>query len=519
MNYLRDFYKQSGKYQVSLNYTDLGVGSANFGLSGANTFGFNVTSGLVYCEGYPVSAVDETESIFLTIVGDGFNSTAWIDNKPVFTKPGSFSFKNIYCSSAHDFSFNETLMGIQPELTTAFSGWSGQTGYMYIVNNGDDTLEIDSISLEGSYIRVNSYESSIAPGGSGLVELFYPSNSTTSGTGQLALETNAGDYNLGQFLGYEWVNNLGDLDMYFEGGFYNPTGSSKFFIQNRYQRDIDVELFLDDDDFYIITDDSGVILLSDIDDEFYLYEQTSRYATILGTGQFTLSINTSITGPTTFPVSYSGMFTGIGGRLGATGTGVAAGTANLVVYPEGNLVYEYSVPASSIISGDVYLGNLTGLLTGLVGPGSGVYHFFGPVSGSVDFAYNSTTFVGIIPSVLASFTGQVDNTLDLETSVIGDYNYLAYENVEVFEGYGEYIDLWEIDVYDVDRGTENLKTLGRYTTKGFGITGVTYRIPEGGRISGEVRYNNPYQRPILSKMALRVNDYTSINQQISIESR
>lgn len=518
MNYLRDFYRQSGKYQVEMNYFDSGGSGARFGVSGNNTFTFDVTDNVVYCEGFPVSSLDESQSIFVTVCGNGLNSTAWIDDRPVFTKDGPFDFDKIYCNSSGDFIFDETLYGIQPDLSVNFSGWNGRSGYLWVTNNGGDSLEISSANFEGSYVHVGSFPSSTAPESSGLVYLEYLSQSSTSGTGRLLLETNAGDFSLGQFIGYEWVNPNGFLAMYFESGFYDPSGRSKFFIQNNYLQDVNVNIFFDDNTDYILTDDSGNVFLTDSGEELYLSKE--RFANVQGSGLFTFEVAAFINGAQTFNVPYEGWITGVGGRLNNTGTRYVRDSVNITIYPEGNLVYPYDVTASSVIGGYLYYSaSLTGNLTGLVGPGSGIYHFEQPVTGFVDVAYNAETLLPYIPSVFDVFTGQVNNTLDLNSSYVGDYEFMAYDTVDVSEGFGEYIDVWDIDVYDVDRGTENLFALGRYTTKGFGQTGVTYRIPASQRISGEVRYLSDYSEPFLAKLIMRVTDFNSINDQIQIEVR
>lgn len=517
MNYVRDFYKQSGKFQVAMNYYDSGS-AATFGLSGNNTFGFAVSNSIVYCEGFPVSSLDESDSIFVTVCGNGSAATAWIDDKPVYTKTGTFNFDKIYCDSAGNFSFNETLYGEQPDLDVSFSGWDGQTGYIWVKNNGTDMLEISSATLAGSFIHVDTFASSIAPGASGQVRVSYLSNSSTSGTGQLVLDTNAGEFSLGQFLDFEWTNNNGFLNMYFENGFYNPSGTSRFFIQNNYLRDVEVGIFFDDNTTMILTDESGTIFLTDSGEELILSKE--RFATVTGSGLFTVNIATAVTGSKTVPVEYEGWITGVGGRLGATGTRYIQDSANITVYTEGDLYYNYDVTASSIISGDLYYSaSLTGSLYALVGPGSGEYHFNQVVTGSVNVCYNAQTLVAMVPSVFTPFTGMVDNVIELEDSWVGPYTFMIQDEVEVSEGFGSFLDVWDIDIFDVDRGTENLFVEGRYTSSGFGTTGVTYRIPEGERISGEVRYSSDYSEPFLAKLIMRVTDFNSINDQIQIEVR
>jgi hypothetical protein len=246
-----------------------------------------------------------------------------------------------------------------------------------------------------------------------------------------------------------------------------------------------------------------------------------RFVEIPGTGNFTTDIYATVFGPTSFAVPYQGLFTGVGGKLGATGVTWREGVVNLTIYPEGDLIYNFETTASSIISGELYYSTkLSGSLTGTVGPGDfGQYHFDQAVTGPVDTAYHHSTLQLIAPSVFSTFTGYIDRVMDLESAVIGEYNFSVVDTVEVSEGYPTFLELWDMTTFDIDRGPEHYKEHGWYDAYGYKNSGLTYRIPAETKISGQVRYINDYDEQILSKMILRVTDFNSINETISIQSR
>jgi hypothetical protein len=336
--------------------------------------------------------------------------------------------------------FAESLAGRQPSIGHSFSGWNNtlKSGNIFIKNNGAYSLGISGLSLADIPLDLYFTPTSIAPNASGYFPIAYRSNSPFSGTGIFNVTTNAGSYQFTEYFDCQPINTYGSISVSFANDFIRPTGQSQFSIRNEGIQDAMVNLFLDYSSGTLKDISTGYARYPTgvgTGTGYFNYASGGFFRPIPGSGRF--SYFSAVTGGATgLTYGYTGNFTGIGGRLGATGVQVKSGS--------------YFVSLTGVVSGNNYFN---------------------------------------IPM-----------------------------DVDVYEGQGSIFDLWNIIYYDTERGAENFTTLSRKNSSGFGVTGVTYRVPVGGTTSGVVYFANNYAKDIFQNLIFRVTDNSSINTNLYINS-
>lgn len=521
MNYVRTFYPQEDRVEASFVYRQNGTGAASFGLSGDNFLNFDVSGKFVSINNVFLAALDERKEVKFSVAGDNDNVTVWGDSGPLTVPFNSgFSFNSIFCNSPAGSLFTESVRGVQPTVDFNLSAWdhTAKSGNLIVTNSGQHNLIISGITLKDVYAYPIFSGLTVAPSGSGLIPLKYYTEAMFTGYGNFNLETNAGEYSFRKYFSFDSPKDFDEIEIFFDSQIGFPTGQSNFFIRNNGTQEKEVELFFDVVYAQQPTAKQGSATYETPSGvEFINYENSGFYKNLNGIGGFYFSVNEVIAGVKNFEAPYYGNFTGVGGRLDATGVQTKAGSASFSIYTEGDITYNYSIPVSSYILGEYATAIARGTLTGFVGTGSGHYHFNQQIISSVSSAYLDDGTI-IYPNITDLFTGQLDRSIALEKLVSGDVPFYWFEDVSVYEGSGKFLEFWAVDYNDVDRGLENFVDSGRFTSSGFGVTGVTYRLPTGVTTSGQIRYVSDYSDTIFQRLNFRVTDYTSINSSLYINS-
>jgi hypothetical protein len=522
MSYLRSFYPQTNQIEALLSYKHSPSGNASFGLSGNSVLSFNISGDILKVNNVFFSSLDEDNLITVEIAGSNNNVTVWKDGSPVINPfTTGFSFNSVFCSLPSGSTFNEKVFGTKPSIRHNLSSWNEplKSGNLVIFNSGSHPLQITGLYLKNSHATPVFTPISVAASSSGTIPIIYDSECPFSGIGTFTLETNAGEYVFTEDFYMNFPRNYNSFSASFESDINFPTGLSNFFLKNEGTQDLEVELFFNLNSFQPLQAKLGSATYSDPSGlQFVNYSNSGYFKKVKGVGGFNISINEVINGCKSFPVQYTGNFTGIGGRLGATGVQSGSGSSNFGVYPQGQIIYNYNIPVSSYVLGQFARSTANGLLTGNVGEGSGSFHFFQNITTTVNSAYLSDGTL-IYPSITDIFSGKVNTNVALSTGVSGVKTYYVFEDVYVYEGKGDFKEFWAIDYNDVDRGLENFGTLGRVTSSGFGVSGIKYRVPAKSTTSGQVRYVSNYSDPIFQEFIFRVTDNTSLNETLYINSK
>lgn len=523
MNYLRTFYPQSENIEVYLQFKKGALGSgATFGLSGDTVLNFSVENGFIEINDTFCSSLDEDGIASFTVCGSNNNITVWENGRPIINPlTTGFSFNSVFCTYDSGSVFQERVLGQQPGISHSFTGWNEalKSGDIFIFNSGDSPLTISSALLEKNYVRTSFSGIEIASNSSGNIPLIYENNSPFSGLGFFTLETDAGQYSFSQDFNCNFPNDYEFLEITFDNSIEFPSGHSNFYISNKGTQDLTVELFLDFDSKQAFPTQVGYATYPTGESGYatFDYSGSGFYKKVIGVAAFQIDHDESVIGGRSLPTSYDCDFTGVGGRLNATAVQNKDGNANFTLFAGGEIIYSYEVPSSSIILDATGYATATGNLTGFVGPGSGTYHFLENIE--VVIYPNTATLIDgtvIYPSSTDIFSGTVNASIAATGQVSGSGIYYAFEDVYVYEGQGDFLDFWAMDYNDVDRGLEDFLSLGRLTSSGFGVTGVTYRIPASSTTSGQVRYLSDYDNPIFQNLVLRVTDYNSVDRALSI---
>lgn len=491
-SYIKTFYPQSQSYQARFN---IGVESrfdtATFGLSGQTGISFSLASGIVWHNGQPITSLDANNFATVDVCGSGNNHTVWSLGSPILHGNTPLSFSAATGSVASEGTFSTEIVGIGADLSHSLSGMlDDQSGYLYVVNNGAHDVDILNATWLQSFSKFSSFPSSIAPGQTGnfLFELL--GNNNISGTGIVSIDTNGGTYTGEQYTNKEWGFSGWGIPMYANPGITYPSGTSVLRIVNEadYDRDFNVSLL------------TG-------------YSGTARYADIRATGSFTTAINETVTGVNIFQRDYSGVFSGQGGRLNAVASSIFTGTANVQVAPTGNVTHNYQINSSGIIMGELFLGVLTGSVSGTATGGLGGVQFDQQETGNVAIAYSAVDGEPIFPGPTDIFTGQLD-FFEPAVQYFGNVDYYVYENLQVFEGSGEFADLWNLQIDDYDAGTIDYGLSGYSGVSGLFNSGVVHRIPANSTLTGRAIFNSDYQKYFNAEMEFKAVEVNSINNSI-----
>jgi len=495
-SYLKTFYPQSEAYQARFNIGlnsrfDTGV----FGLGGDTGISFSLSSGILWHDGKPLTSLDSNSLLTVDVCGSGANHTVWAYNSPVFHSPSALSFDRAIGNFSSGASFTTSVVGTPADISHSLSGMlDDQSGYLYVVNHGQHDVDILSATWEKSYSKFTTFPSSIAPGetGSFLFELL--GNNNISGTGVVNIQTNGGAYTGNQFTSKTWEFSGWGIPIYSNPGISYPSGESNFYVINE----------------------------SNYDREFYVaaitgYPETGRYAEVTATGSFTTTINQTVTGVTLFPRDYSGVFVGQGGRLNAMASSVYTGSTNVQISPTGSAIYNYQIESSGIIMGELFYGLLTGAVSGESTGTLGGIQFSQQETGSVNVAYSAEDGEVIYPDPSETFTGYLSHFEPVE-QYYGNADYNVYRTVEVFEGSGEFQDIWNLQIDDHDSGTIDYGASGYSGTSGFFNAGLTHRIPAKSTLTGRAIFASDYQRYFNATMQLIVTETTSVTNSIYIST-
>ncbi len=524
MNYLKTFYPQDDTFTSTINYKSSGESDVcDFGFSGDSLLKFNLSGGIIKVNDIFFGGIQQRGKVELKINGSNDNVTVWLKGKPIInTHQSGFSFNSIFYNNASSGSvFSEKIYGTQPSIGHNLLAWDNnlKSGNLVVYNSGNSELSINSIVLKDVYAQPAITSLSIPSGSSGLIPLTYSGFSNFSGLGRFELETNAGDYTFQEDFQTNPTKSFRLINVSFDSEISNPTGQSNFFIENKGLQDETVEIFFDFVEKQNLSSGLGQSTYADGSGLHIIDHSNSGYfKNMLGIGGFQIYVNETINGSKNYQVEYTGNFTGIGGRLDATGVQQKSGRSSLSIYPQGTVINNYNISAESYVSGILASATMTGSRTGIVGAGSGYYRFYETIVAPV----SSATVSGGIPIPVTTgdfFTGILNQSISLSANVSGNKNYYVIDDVEVFEGSGNFREFWNVKYYDVDRGLEDFVDLGRTHSSGFGQSGVSYRIPSGTTTSGTIFYNNDYSQKIFQSMCLKITDYSSISKSLYINSK
>lgn len=520
MSYLRTFYPQKNAFESSLYFKRGEEGFVDiFGLSGdSQSLDFRVENDLVKINNTFLSSLDENGETSFLICGDSGIVTVWKDDEPLMIPFSSgYNFSSVFCNSLSSGSFKETLFGSQPLLSLSLSGWDNtlKSGNLFLANGGDYSLLIDSIDTLFNYVYISGFPSSIPSGGTGIIPIFYKTSVPLSGQETFSFETNAGLYSFDQSFDLSPPSTSSGLNILFDNFMGSPSGSYNFFIENLGNTSVSAEIFFD---FYerapYQIETGNAIYYTPSGNINVDYEDGGFFKTEIGTGAITSSISQDLSWSSAYWLEYDTLFTGMGGRLNASGIQRQSGSDLIRFYPTGELLFDYCIPTTSIISGFEFTSFATGQVTGQVGPGSGVYHFYewlvGPAATGT--TYSGGTYVPVDPLTL--FSGFLDFIAPLSAYYSGDVTSNLYRNILVYEGRGEFSEFWSAEYYDPASGTIPLVL----RESGLGNTGVYYDIPASSVTSGKLTYSSDYYSPIFQSLMFRVTNRSSINDSIYISN-
>jgi hypothetical protein len=491
-NYIRNFYPQKSLFESLLSFDSYGAKNAEFGLSGNSIIKFSLNEGNLFIGDKLISSLDKYSKISPRICSNSSGSTIWLNDFPAFFINSGANFNCVFCNSPEDdFTFSEKIFGTQPQLNLNFSGWQNNTGVLRYYHNGSDTMLINSISAQNSLVQIDSFQNEIESGQTKTFNVVYSGFDSFSGTGVFLFNTNAGRYSKECVLSYQSELQSSFVNLYLDKKNTFPSSVSKFFIENDNPYELELNISL-----YPTTGFSDEIFIG-----------------VNGSGVFTRNINEIITGLKVFPTFYSGDFTGIGGRLNNTGISNSSGDANLVLFAEGPVSHDYSVIGRSTILGEDFFANITGNVTGLVGPNSGSYYFSDQVTASgVQFAYNVNNEI-IYPNSSVVFTGSLDVSVNAE-EFVSEKAFNIFNTVDVSEGTPDFFELWNIKYNDPVYGEVDFKSNGIYDSEGYGPSGYTFFVPAKSRSSGELIFSSNFTNRHAQAVRLRVTDFTSIDKSI-----
>jgi len=515
MSYLRTFYPQRNAFESSL-YFKKGEGDLVdiFGLSGDSQLEFKIENNLVTINNVFLSSLDENGETSFSICGDSGIVTVWRNDEPIMIPFSSgYNFSSVFCNSFSSGSFSESLLGTQPPVSLSLSEWNNtlKSGNLFLANGGDYSLLINSGDTFFNYVSISGFPFSIPSGGTGTIPIFYKTSVPISGRETFSFETNAGTYSLDQDFTLSPPSSSSGINLIFANYIGFPSGNYDFFIENIGDSNVSVEIFFDFYErapFQIAT--GNAIYYTPSGNISVDYEDGGFFTTEGGTGAITSSVTQDLSWGSSYWLEYDTLFTGAGGRLGASGVQRQSGSELIRFYPTGELLFNYYVPTVSTISGFEFTSFTTGQATGQVGPGSGVYHFYEWLVGPAETGttYSGETYVPVDPLTL--FSGLLDTIEPLSSYYSGNVTSNLYRNILVYEGQGEFSEFWSAEYYDFTSGTIPL-TL---RTSGLGNTGVYYNIPASSVTSGKLIYNSDYSSPIFQSLLFRVTDRTSINESI-----
>ena len=399
MNYLRTFYNQDKKFQADLSFSKRSSSyPVSFGLSGSGgSVLFNVSGDFVKINESLCSSLKEDGSTFFSLCGDSGNVTVWKGEFPIFhLYPSGFGFDRVFCNSIDDVDFSEKVYGEQPVISHSLDGFSGnsKSGHVLINNSGDYPLLINSISVREAPLSIPFSPTTINSKGSHSFPISLRCDSSFSGQAIFDLSTNAGSYEFSEDLSYDPVYDFKLISLFANNQTSFPSGSTDFLITNKGTQEALVNIFLDYVDGATPSSKEGfsTYLESGVETTFnHIYK--GFYKSVLGQGGFIYNYDYSglgtITGyvsgevsglvsgvvsgvtgmypgvvsgdvpqygpwvgPIRVDIEYTGLFSGSGGRLNATGVQIKTGTYPLYL-PSGvsgeNLFY---IPADI----DVYEG-------------------------------------------------------------------------------------------------------------------------------------------------------------------
>jgi hypothetical protein len=496
MNYLRNFYRQTSLFEADFFCNMSSETNATFGLSGNSSLLFTLENGSLFVDEKLIYSSLSSDLLNLRACCNSVNTTIWAGNKPIYSRPSGSDFNSIFFDSTGvSASFSERIYGNKPITNLTFSGWDNNTGILYFYNSGNGDMLINSIEPQNTLVQILDFDSSIPASSTGTIRVSYSGGSDFSGTGLFVFDTNAGNYEKNLFFNYEAPDIESYVNLYFSEDIFGPSGESRFFVENDNSQDLELEFFF-----------SPTFGISG-----------EKFATIPGTGSFSLSFADTITGVKSVVVDYSGLFSGIGGKLNNLGSGIFVGEEVLSLYAEGNAIYNYDIIAEADLLGEIFYSNFTGSMTGLVGPGSGSFYFNGNIERSgVSSAYKDIGTV-IYPSSSVVFTGIYNRYVDCE-QYVSSYDYQIIRDIQVSEGTPTFLDCWGISYDDPISGNLDFFALGIYNSNEYGITGNKYNVPAKSRSSGVIYFNNPFSEPFEQFMRLRVTDFSSINNSINIKN-
>lgn len=467
--YSKTFFGQND-FSVSISYSAISDHTISFVDSDSLYKSFSFESGKVFdFNDNFLYLYNSEEPLFLEINYRTGLYTCFVNNKLMCASRESI-FTGQYITGLRvwnvesDLSYNLSIYGEQPDLT--FSSLSTDDLITY-TGTIDSTREIRLLSSFGTYSSISD-------------ETLYPNTQVTyvtSGNGMQSggFEDIIFNFDFGSITERVFASyidtgiNSSSYSVFFDEqkteSIHSETGLKKVFYNNfGITYNIDSSL------------DIGIKLL---------HIGRLSYTPITGTGVGIGNFSGLVVGS---GLIYSSNCTGHIYPGGFPGTGAAS----TFVYATGEIIYEYLIDVVGYEGPNLSTGVLFGEVTGVVGPGSGNFHFLNQIVGTPSV---SVYYGGVNTTPIGLYTGNIDDIVILTRYIEGvyssDFTGVGVNTNSTGSIYnydlltGDYINIFN---YGYESGSEFVSLSNDGIVTSNSISGIITLQPNVGYIGGRVTY-------------------------------